>query len=79
MREKERTGEKKREKGERKERKREKKRKQERKREKKREKERKREKRCPRSIIILNFFFKSICQHLISIIIYLHSICKRKN
>ena len=44
---------------------------------KEREKERKREKKREKmfgSIIILNFFFKSICQHLISIIINLHSI-----
>ena len=51
----------------------------ERNREKKREKERKREKRCPGSIIILNFFSKSICQHLISIIINLPSIHKKTN
>ena len=46
---------------------------------KEREKERKREKRCPGSIIILNFFFfQKYLSHLISIIINLHSIPKRK-
>ena len=64
-------------------RKREKRREIDRNREKKREKERKREKKREKMSRVkyyleLLFFFKSICQHLISIIINLHSIPKRK-